>query len=127
MCNHIQPSGFALCSMVTRAVWNSMHSCNYICWPLPSNQSCSFFVGKLHAYYQRGVGDHRVGNDERVMGQQNSCKTLSGCIRPCISCTPIKILQLTYKALGLSPHDVGTGGCILMDINILYSPSLGAC
>ena len=43
------------------------------CWPLPSNQS---FYRQI-ASYQRGVGDHRVGQCwEGLMGQQNSCKTL---------------------------------------------------
>ena len=34
-----------------------IHTCKFICWPSPSNQS---FYRQI-AGYQRGVGDHRVG------------------------------------------------------------------
>ena len=33
---------------------------NVICWPLPSNQSYNSYIRKI-AGFQRGVGDHRVG------------------------------------------------------------------
>ena len=53
----------------------------YFCWPSPSNQ--------------RGVGDHRVGQWwEGSWANKIVAWPWLGCIRPCISCTQIKVMQL---------------------------------
>ena len=67
--------------------------CVCVCWLLPSNQS---FYRQI-AGYEMDVGDHRVGQWHKgVMGQQIVSRPYLGCIRPCISCTPSKVLQLLH-------------------------------
>jgi hypothetical protein len=73
--------------------FRALHSCmtgmrsNLSCRPLPSNQS---FYRQI-AGYQRGAGDYRVG-------QWWEGSWAYKLVLPCISCTPIKALQLLYYA-----------------------------
>ena len=64
----------------------------YISRLLPSNQG---FCKEI-ACKGRGVG-HRVGRWWKgSWANKIVAKTSLGCIRPCISCTPIKVLQLLH-------------------------------